>query len=404
MADDVVEQQPKDLRDVIAEAYDEHEAERAPAARAEAAVDPKTAVEATEDNGASGERPRGPDGKFIAKDADDAEPTGTGTDTVAGAAVQEPEEVEDATPVETKPAPVDLPQQWSQADKDMIAALPPEHQGVVAARLKAMEAGFMPKLQRAAQIEKEWAPAADIFAPYIHQLRQSGQTPSDVVKAWAAVEIDLAQGLNDANAGRQNQKAAARIATLISHYRIDPAQVAEFLTNPQAARMPAINGGITSEVPPAVMQEIEGLKARERAREEAERSNRVMRAQQQIDNFAAEKDAAGNLAHPYFAEVQTTMDNLARANAAAGQPIVLADLYEQAVYANRETRTKLLAAQEAEVKQKAAADRKAKALASQRAASSVTGSPGGGQAQRQPTGTRSLREELEAAFEDNQAA
>src|SRR6185437_14172622 len=105
MADDVVEQ-PKDLRDVIAEAYDEHEAERTPAARTEVSVDPKAAVDATEDNSASGERPRGPDGKFIAKDADDAEPTGT--DTVAGGVVEEPEEVEEAPAAETKPA--DVPQ------------------------------------------------------------------------------------------------------------------------------------------------------------------------------------------------------------------------------------------------------------------------------------------------------
>jgi hypothetical protein len=389
MADDA--EQPEDLRDTISRAFDEQVAKDVPA-RTDAS---ETPAEVVETDAATDGRARGPDGKFVAKTAADDEP-------VEEAPSAEPEEA--AAAPEAKPVSAEVPQHWSQADKDLVAALPAEHQAKVIERFKAIEAGFTPKLQRAAQIEREWAPAAEVFAPYMNQLRSAGQTPSDVVKAWAAIEIDLTQGLQDANSGRQNQRAAARVAGIISHYRIDPALIAEYLTNPQAARAPAINGGITSEVPAAVMQEIEGLKARERQREEAERSVRVMTAQQQIDSFAAEKDASGNLAHPYFQEVEATMDNLARANAAAGQPIVLADLYEQAVYANRDTRTKLLAAKEAEVKQQAAAERKAKALASQRAASSVTGSPGGGQAQRQPTGTRTLREELEAAFEDTQAA
>ena len=399
MPDEV--EQPEDLRDVIARAYDEQAAKDAPIA-VETQEDAKPATDAREENAASGERARGPDGKFIAKgDAVEDDP---GEDTVSGGAAELPEEVKEA-PVEPKAALAETPQHWSQADKDMIAALPAEHQSKVVERLKGMEAGFMPKLQRAAQIEKEWAPAAEIFAPHMHALRAAGQTPSDVVRAWAAVETDLVAGLNDANAGRQNQKSAAQIAKLISHYRVDPALVAEFLTNPDAARMPAINGGVASEVPPAVMREIEGLKAREAAREEAERNSRVMTAQQQIDAFAAEKDASGNLKHPHFAEVQEDMDMLARASAQAGRPIVLADLYDRAVFANPETRSKLLAAQEAEVKRKAAVERKAKAHASQRAASSVTGSPGGGgQTQRQPTGTRSLREELEAAYDEVTAA
>ena len=384
MADD--EQLPDDLHSVIERAYDE-QAEKSAPARAEATEAPKATPDAETDNAASGERARGPDGKFIAKAETEDAPE-------ADEAVEEPVEVEEE-PVETKPAPAETPQHWSQADKDLIASLPPEHQAKVVERYKAIEAGFMPKLQRAAQIEKEWAPAAEVFAPYMHALRAQNQTPSDVVKAWAAVELDLVQG---------NQKAAARIATLISHYKVDPAQVAEFLTNPQAAQMPAVTGAY-GEVPPAVMREIEGLKAREAAREEAERNTRVMTAQQQIDAFAAEKDSAGNLTHPHFATVEAKMDLLARGYMAAGAPIpALSALYDEAVFANPETRSKLLAAHEAEIKQNAAAARKAKAEASQRAASSVTGSPGGGQAQRQPTEPRSLREEIEAAYEEHQAA
>src|SRR6185312_4686524 len=257
-------EQPEDLRDTISRAFDEQAEKDAPAA----AETPK-AVEATTDapadKAASDERPRGPDGKFIAK-ADDAAEGDDATEAV----VEEPAEEAAEEPAETKPAPAEVPQHWSQADKDMVGSLPAEHRGKVVERIKAIEAGFTPKLQRAALLEKEWAPAAEIFAPYVHALRSQGQTPSDVVKAWAAIELDLGQGLTDANAGRPNQKAAARIATLISHYRVDPALVAEYLTNPDSARMPLINGGTSgAEIPPAVMREIEGLKERERQREEA---------------------------------------------------------------------------------------------------------------------------------------
>src|SRR6185312_9679582 len=185
-------EQPEDLRDTISRAFDEQAGKDAP----EAAETPK-AVEATTDapadKAASDERPRGPDGKFIAK-ADDAAEGDDATE-----AVEEPVEEAAEEPAETKPAPAEVPQHWSQADKDMVGSLPAEHRGKVVERIKAIEAGFTPKLQRAALLEKEWAPAAEIFAPYVHALRSQGQTPSDVVKAWAAIELDLGQGLTDAN-------------------------------------------------------------------------------------------------------------------------------------------------------------------------------------------------------------
>ena len=389
---DVLMAEPSELRNLLAETVTASETAAEPV-QAEKPVQATEAPEKPED--ASGERPRGPDGKFLSRDA--APPDEGG---------EEPPELEEESgepeppePVVKEPA-VEVPQHWAQADKDLIAKLPAEHRQAVVDRYKAIEAGYTPKLMRAAELEKQFAGAEEVFKPYTETLRQRNQTPSDVVRAWAAVERGFLEGFEDAQQGRPNQKGAQLVANLIRQYRVDPGDVAAILQGTQPANP---NGAIA--LPPEVLQELNESKQWRANFEQKQQAEREAVAQRQIDAFAAEKDTRGNLAHPYFTELEPEIMRLARVDASERKPIDLADLYDRAAYANRETRKKLLDAQEAQARQKALADRKAKAAAAQQASSSVTGSPGSGQSPSEGRGrVRSLREELETSAAEYDAA
>jgi hypothetical protein len=390
--------EPSELRNLLAETVTASEtaAEPVQSGKPEAATDTPEKPETP-----SGERPRGPDGKFLPKDAEqpeetEEEPSETETEPEEGEADLE-------APAITEPK-VDVPAHWSQADKDLVAKLPAEHRQAVVDRYKAIEAGFTPKLMRAAELEKQFGAAEEVFKPYAEVLRQRNQTASDVVKAWASVERGFQEGLQDAQMGRPNDKGATLVARMIQQYRVDPVAVATILqgqvwqTN-EAAAPPA------PAIPQELLQKINSLEEWKTNTERATQTERLSTAERQIGTFAQEKDAAGNLAHPYFSELEQDMMALARLDQAQGKTIDLADLYDRAAYANRETRAKLLAASEAQAKQKAAADRKAKAAQAQRASSSVTGSPGSGQSPNDIRGrAKSLREELEANTAEYDAA
>jgi hypothetical protein len=383
-----------DLHSLLTEAALKSDADAAAAEKPVERERPEAATPAPEtEKPASGERARGPDGKFLPKETDeDAE---TEVDEPAEAPESEETPEPEETPAEPK---VEVPQHWAQADKDMVAALPPEHRAKVVERYKAIEAGFTPKLMRAAEIEKRYGGADEIFAPHADWMKQRGIGPADVIRAWYSVERDFQSG---------PEKGAQVIARLIQNYKIDPGAVAAILQGQiAAAPPPAVSADHPNgELPPAVAARIQALEERENARAAAQQNQATAATQARLDTFAAEKDGAGNLAHPYFAELESDMTALARLDLAQGKTPDLADLYERAAYANRETRQKLLSAQADEQKRQALADRKAKAVAAQKAASSITGSPGTGQSPSEQRGrARSLREELDAAAADIDAA
>jgi hypothetical protein len=186
---------------------------------------------------------------------------------------------------------------------------------------------------------------------------------------------------------------------MIQYYRIDPGVVASILRGEQ--QQPQSNGnGATAALPPAFIQEMTNLRARLDGRDAEDARRREGAVQSELDAFANAKDENGQLKNPFFSEVESDMARLAQIEISQGRTPSIADLYDAAVYANRETRTKVLAAREAEATRKAAAERKAKAEAAGRAASSITGSPGSGGSPAERRGPRSLREEISEAAAD----
>lgn len=391
------DEEPQDLRSVLAQVVTEAEAAETPPERPERQA--REAPEPQEREGSTeGERPRGPDGKFLPKEEADAEPEAVEATLDADADGEAP-----AEPTETTLA-TDVPPHWSQADKDLIAGLPKEHQAKVVERYKAIEAGFTPKLQRAAEIERQYQGAMEIFQPHLEGLRQQGRTPSDVIRAWASIERDMIQGRQAVAQGGTNDAGARHVARMIQAYQIDPGAVAALLRGEQPQGNMGAGAPPPAVIPPALLQEINTLKERVNGRDAADQAARETQTQSEIDAFANEKDASGQLKHPYFSELERDMMALAQIEISQGNRPSIADLYDRAVYANRETRSKVLAATTAEATRKAAAERKAKAEAATRAASSVAGSPGSGGSPAERRGPRSLREEIAEAAAEIDAA
>jgi hypothetical protein len=386
-------EQPADLRSLLASVADEEEA------RVERETTPSTeesGVEQTSEEPADkGKRTRGPDGKFLAAEKEGAE-------TEKPVAETKPEETtatEQKAP-ETKPTGIQAPQHWSQTDKAWLASIPAEHQQSVLDRFKQMEAGFTPKLQRLAAIERDFGPAVEMFVPHIEALRSRNMTPASLIQAWAGVEKSLVDHKASIDRGGPDAGGAQVVANIIRAYNVNPAEIAALLTNPQHQQAPA-----QPQVPPELMTRLQTLENAERERIQRGQLEKVDTVQRQIDTFANAKGDDGSLTHPFFAELEQDMMALARLDMAAGKTPDLPDLYDRAVYANRETRTKLLSLnQEAEAK-RAAAERKAKSEAASRAAVSVTGSRGNtAPTQRSGSQGRSLRDEIVTAAEDLDAA
>jgi hypothetical protein len=345
------------------------------------------------------DRARGPDGKF-AKKEDEPEPV---------VAAEKPEEQTEQSKVETKEAPT----HWSQADKDKFKTQPPEVQSFILDRFKAMEGDYTKKTQAIAELKKEYGPVDEMFAPHKEVLRQKGFTPRSLIEAWANVEQKLAGGPDS---------AVDVIRGLVSGYNIPPEKIAAALgiarqavQNNVQQQPTAVQNGQVVPLPPEVQKTIDDLRnkvgtfeqkfgtieQREAQAAAAAKLADEQRAEGIVTEFKEAKDAKGNRLHEHFEEVEGLMTELAQAKIASKQPVPpLKDLYEMAVYAHPDVRQKVLTAQRQQEEKKRADEARAKAVAAKKAGSSVTGAPGTGQA---PTGKdtgQSIRDSLEAAFED----
>jgi hypothetical protein len=377
-----------DLRAALAESLIEHDAE----------------IPEVETGEAKPERARGADGKFLPKDAstDGEEPAAKPASEAKPEKAPEDGKTGTGEQAATAAAPttVEAPVHWSQSDKEKFGSLPAEAQAPFLEMYNRMWAGLTPKLQRGAQLERDYGPIEQMFAPHAEALRARGQVPANIIAIWGQVEQTLTNHQRAVDSGQApGDTGAQAIARMIAGYKINPAEVAKWLTSDipqQAAPQPQ-----RTELPPEVAARIAALEQEATQRKTADGEQRLATAKRQIDAFANEKDAEGNLKHPFFADIENDMMVQARLDMAAGKTPELSDLYDRAVYANRETRAKLLALDKENEQKRAAVERKAKAEAAKRTAVSVTGSPGANQT---PTPSRnsgaSVSDDLRASLEE----
>lgn len=395
------EQPADDIRSSLAAAIAESEGAATEDAQAKpASADAEPVVGET--------RERGPDGKFVKKEAT------ASTETAAKPAPETKTEVTDpaaASAVDTREPPA----HWAQADKDKFKAQAPEAQAFILDRFKAMEGDYTRKTQEIANFKKEYGPVDEMFAPHKDVLRQKGFTPRSLIEAWANVETRLAAGPDS---------AVDVIKGLVSGYNIPAAKIAAALgltgsaaQQSQPAQQPAaVENGQIVALPPELAAELKALREqvtgvtswKSQQEQNAANMRRAQELQQeqavetQVNEFRNSRDDKGNLLHPHMAEVEGMMTALANAALASKQPVPsLTELYETAIYAHPGVRQKVLTAERQQEEIKRADEARAKAASARKAGSSVTGAPGPGQA---PGGKSneglSLREQLEAAAEE----
>jgi hypothetical protein len=344
-------------------------------------------------------------GRFTAKQqaAADAAAAAGQDPAAAAAAVKEPPA---ADPKAAKPdsaaaaaagAPGEAPAHWSAEDKAMVAGLPPEHRAAVVDRFKRMEAGFTPKLQRAAALERDFGEVEQMFAPHRAAMQQAGWTVPQLIKAWGDVEQQLQSGnaegviRNIARAYNFDLRKLGGAAPAAGQQQAQAGQQAQgeqdAYVDPEIQRLNTELANLTQR-----------LTARERAEQErahAEARTREEHSLNEVRRFAEAKGEDGQPSHPHYAEVELDMVALAQADVSAGRTPTLNDLYERAVWMNPAVRQKMLAAKEAAAEQRRAEEAKTRSAAAQRAGKSVTGAPGAATQAARPQG---IRANLEAAW------
>jgi len=421
MADE--QQSADDLRSILSASIEQSAvaaaAETPPAAKAEPPEKAEPEIKAEPKADAGEDRPRDASGKFVKKDGEaegDDKPKAETDDKAkpeAKAKVETESKEKDKEPSDRAAATgKDAPANWSASDKAMFKLQSPEAQEFLLRRHKAMEADYTRKVQEHADLRKDYEPVQKLFAPYLDVLKQKGLTPHTVIQRWADVETKLANP----------QTRLDIIEGIVKGYNIDKADLAKrlgFTSTPSGQLGTEQNPG-TPDDPTAQMlarleQRIKDSFAPQLAKIDQFEQNQQIAAQRaateresavetKITNFKSAADKDGNLLHPYYDEVEPAMIALAQSYAASEQPLPELDaLYDQAVWANPSTRQALLATQKTAQEAKAADEARAKAASARRAASSVTGSPGSGQATRPVRGDLSLREQLEEAAAENAA-
>jgi len=342
-------QEHQSFRDVAEAAWDEIEAA------------PDEGAEPTETPPAGQERPpRDNLGRFVAKEPGE-QPEGPA-----------PAQQDKTTPPVQQPSPApqgsssEAPQHWSAQDKAMFGKLPKEGQEFLLRRHTDMERDYQSKVQANATAVQFTQAVAPVFEhPGVKQTLidyQTGGTvhPVDAIKQWAAFHVRaMSPNVED---------RVTLVKELMQRMQLDPAAVfgpsnqsgnglsEEDMKDP-AIRYFADHVGQTTKDLQALRGQLEAMGRQQNERVEQE-SLRVINWG--IDQFADEKDAAGNLLHPHFDAVLPQMIDLFKANPQRN----LKEAYEAAVWMNPDLRSSLIAQERQSVEQKNANARAAAAARS----------------------------------------
>jgi hypothetical protein len=366
---------------------------------AEPAALAEPAAEAPKPDAETGERPRGPDGKFLAKT--DAAPAAEGAKAAAPAPEPTPTP-ETAKPegTEAQAEPIRVPPSLPAAIKAKFGSLDPDvRQAFVALEdsVQKAKAEWGEKGQRLNRFDQ-------LIGPRLSRWQMSGLDEFSGIQTLLA-----AQDVLDSN-------PLKGIVEIGRSYGVSPAQIAQAFGLSQAsAAQPGQEGQPAPTVGPdferalqqyvaPLQQGFQTLQQQLQQSQQAAEAAEINRLAAQVQAFA---DDPKNL---YFNDVLDDVVELIRVAKGRNQELSLAEAYERAIWASPEVRPLLIKAQadaeasetarKAEEQRKAAdAAARAKAQAAQQASGSVTGSPApGGQTPRPAFG--SVREAAVAAIQE----
>lgn len=245
------------------------------------------------------------------------------------------------------PDAVEPPEHWSAEEKEQFSALTdPEARRMVLKVRQDWERGYDRKFQDLAEERRQLSEWDKVFEPIDNDLRLAG-----VSRVQATQRLVAAQQMLQQNPAQGIQWLAQQYGVDLNQRQDEPD------VDPQYA-------GLNSK-----LQAIEQTLMQQR---QAEEQSRVQSVVQQIESFKSQTDANGAPLHPHFDKVRSHMAALANAQPDAD----LQSLYDQAVYANPETRAAMLAEQERV--QKANADKAAREKAAKAKKAATPKSTGGG--------------------------
>jgi hypothetical protein len=376
VADDTPEPKERSIREEIEAARDEINARDG---SGDGIPNANQSGSTSESDQVHGGRQRGADGKFARGDA------------AAVPADQQRASADDTgaqrSPVgavggESRPAEVALPapQSWSAQEKQLWSQLPPAAQQIVARREQEAHRRIT-EHDEIRGVGNQFMQAANEFAPMI---QARGGNPVALFREFLGIvnQIHNSDPGNRANIFRQ---LAAQNGVDLRALGMQPQQSSAQPQNPQQPNVP-----LDQLVDRAVDQRFQ---ARQRAEAQQREQAEMQAVNSEVEAFRSKLDANGQPAFPHF----ETVNGLMAAILSAGNASTLEEAYQLAVKAHPETSKAI--EQQAQAAAQAAEEKRRKAEAARRKSGSLrTGA--GSPPQANGAGTRSIRDELKAAFED----
>ena len=267
---------------------------------------------------------------------------------------EQPEETVEEEQVEEQ-APeleaISAPKHWPKEEQEIFNAWDANVQHQVMDRYKAMEGDYTKKTQALAKYKKRNESLDEIYGPFRDDFQRAG--------------------MDEVAATRQ-------LLAAHKYLREDPQQALKWLAQSYGVDLTAVNDDTATEdeyADPqmkAMQQQIAQLQGTITNQQQQAQNMQKQEVQAMIDNFQTAKDADGNLKHPHFDVVQNQMSGLISSGVAKD----IESAYEMAVYANPETRAKVLDEKvKNETKQEVKAEAVQKAKKQQRVNVKGSGTP-----------------------------
>lgn len=246
---------------------------------------------------------------------------------------------------------ITAPKHWPKEEQEIFNAWDANVQHQVMDRYKAMEGDYTKKTQALAKYKKRNESLDEIYGPFRDDFQRAG--------------------MDEVAATRQ-------LLAAHKYLREDPQQALKWLAQSYGVDLKAVNDDTAIEdeyADPqmkAMQQQIAQLQGTITNQQQQAQNMQKQEVQAMIDNFQTAKDADGNLKHPHFDVVQNQMSGLISSGVAKD----IESAYEMAVYANPETRAKVLDEKvKKETKQEVKAEAVQKAKKQQRVNVKGSGTP-----------------------------
>jgi hypothetical protein len=196
---------------------------------------------------------------------------------------------------ETEPAPDALaaPKTWPAEQREAFEQLPDEQKGFMVQREQEREAAFTRKTTELAEQRKQLEGLNGVLAPYKQQMQAHGISEAEYVSRLMSYD----------NALRQNPKQA--ISQLAQHYNV---------------QLPSGDSGAdyadeytADSHTHELQQQLAQTQQQVSQLAQSQHQERYRQLEDQVEGFANQKDANGNLKHPHFEKVRERMSRLVTA-------------------------------------------------------------------------------------------